>query len=286
MGWKRFLSSLASVALLVATTSVNAATITLRTDATTVEQVGGLFSLIRDSDNIVVDTVTSVQNSATIQSSITTLTVGPQSGTSTSTASVDIVTGELKASASTSYTGQFGQSQTSGFGEAEVSETFTVTGSGTVMVSYSLDGSFNLSTTAFAPNPAPGIGFQAQGTLNILGPNLLDSDNIRINQSTVCTSCSSASGTIDELLTASAFVNDGDTISIEAVILAQITTGEGTVDLSQTGRLFIELTSGLSLTPSDLDYLTNPTFVPVPAALWLFGSGLLGLIGIARRKKA
>ena len=26
--------------------------------------------------------------------------------------------------------------------------------------------------------------------------------------------------------------------------------------------------------------------VPVPAALWLFGSGLLGLIGIARRKKA
>ena len=26
--------------------------------------------------------------------------------------------------------------------------------------------------------------------------------------------------------------------------------------------------------------------VPVPAALWLFGSGLLGLIGISRRKKA
>lgn len=27
-------------------------------------------------------------------------------------------------------------------------------------------------------------------------------------------------------------------------------------------------------------------FVPVPAAVWLFGSGLLGLIGIARRKRA
>jgi hypothetical protein len=26
--------------------------------------------------------------------------------------------------------------------------------------------------------------------------------------------------------------------------------------------------------------------VPVPAAIWLFGSGLLGLIGVARRKKA
>jgi len=26
--------------------------------------------------------------------------------------------------------------------------------------------------------------------------------------------------------------------------------------------------------------------VPVPTAVWLFGSGLLGLIGVARRKKA
>jgi hypothetical protein len=26
--------------------------------------------------------------------------------------------------------------------------------------------------------------------------------------------------------------------------------------------------------------------VPVPAAFWLFGSGLIGLIGVARRKKA
>lgn len=44
------------------------------------------------------------------------------------------------------------------------------------------------------------------------------------------------------------------------------------------------------------EYITNLTFdpsqltisaaVPVPAALWLFGSGLLGLVGIARRKKA
>jgi hypothetical protein len=28
------------------------------------------------------------------------------------------------------------------------------------------------------------------------------------------------------------------------------------------------------------------TVVPVPAAVWLFGSGLLGLIGISRRKKS
>jgi hypothetical protein len=26
--------------------------------------------------------------------------------------------------------------------------------------------------------------------------------------------------------------------------------------------------------------------IPIPSAIWLFGSGLLGLIGIARRKRA
>jgi len=33
------------------------------------------------------------------------------------------------------------------------------------------------------------------------------------------------------------------------------------------------------------DVINSPV-VPVPAAVWLFGSGLLGLVGIARRKKA
>jgi len=33
-------------------------------------------------------------------------------------------------------------------------------------------------------------------------------------------------------------------------------------------------------------YLVETAVVPIPAAVWLFGSGLIGLIGIARRKKA
>lgn len=32
--------------------------------------------------------------------------------------------------------------------------------------------------------------------------------------------------------------------------------------------------------------LTSVSAVPIPAAIWLFGSGLLGLIGVARRKKS
>jgi len=37
---------------------------------------------------------------------------------------------------------------------------------------------------------------------------------------------------------------------------------------------------------SDFSFDFNVTPIPVPAAAWLFGSGILGLIGIARRKKA
>ena len=34
-----------------------------------------------------------------------------------------------------------------------------------------------------------------------------------------------------------------------------------------------------------VDTVVAPSAVPVPAAVWLFGSGLLGLIGMARRQK-
>lgn len=43
--------------------------------------------------------------------------------------------------------------------------------------------------------------------------------------------------------------------------------------------------SGFGGTPYSF-HISNPSHVPVPAAVWLFGSGLLGLVGIARRKKA
>lgn len=54
-------------------------------------------------------------------------------------------------------------------------------------------------------------------------------------------------------------------------------------DLSATSNLqgegaFIQKKYG------DIGVVVNP--VPVPAAVWLFGSGLIGLIGVARRKKA
>lgn len=45
-------------------------------------------------------------------------------------------------------------------------------------------------------------------------------------------------------------------------------------------RGYFDIGSGNSM------YVTSVSAVPVPAAVWLFGSGLVGLIGLARRNKA
>jgi len=36
--------------------------------------------------------------------------------------------------------------------------------------------------------------------------------------------------------------------------------------------------------PNPSNWVTGPAPVPIPAAVWLFGAGLLGLVGVARRK--
>lgn len=46
------------------------------------------------------------------------------------------------------------------------------------------------------------------------------------------------------------------------------------------------LASIVTLSGLPAQLLSSPSAVPVPAAAWLFGSGLIGLAGIARRKKA
>ena len=56
-------------------------------------------------------------------------------------------------------------------------------------------------------------------------------------------------------------------------------------DWSVGGRLLaIRPLNSTNITLGRIDTIVST--VPVPGAIWLFGSGLLGLVGIARRKKA
>jgi hypothetical protein len=61
---------------------------------------------------------------------------------------------------------------------------------------------------------------------------------------------------------------------------------------NDTPAFFNGLANTPAMMPASVPYHTLPgsgfgqTVLPVPAAVWLFGSGLLGLVGVARRRKA
>jgi hypothetical protein len=66
--------------------------------------------------------------------------------------------------------------------------------------------------------------------------------------------------------------------SFDVPNLGDLMDGSLTLSIVQTNQYFTRL--GVTT----LTIETTPT--PIPATAWLFGSGLLGLVGIARRKKA
>jgi len=75
-------------------------------------------------------------------------------------------------------------------------------------------------------------------------------------------------------------VGPGGVISLSVID----SDGDGVLGVAEVDGAFIDsLGDGFSIA---LDLTLTPTAVPIPPALWLFGSGLLGLIGMARRKKA
>lgn len=82
--------------------------------------------------------------------------------------------------------------------------------------------------------------------------------------------------------TASADVNVGDVLIMESMIFVENHLAYS--DNFSYSWTDFQNTLNSSLTTATLGATINA--VPVPAAVWLFGSGLIGLIGIARRKKA
>jgi len=89
----------------------------------------------------------------------------------------------------------------------------------------------------------------------------------------------------------------GVTLTVGQTYTAAVTATDASIAINflgsdgyAGGQLFESSSFGLSgCSPSslcDLDFRVTPSAVPVPAAVWLFGSGLLGLVGVARRRKA
>lgn len=77
-----------------------------------------------------------------------------------------------------------------------------------------------------------------------------------------------------------------DGLQPDSFLLATLTFNGASAGTSQLGFGAVVLSDALG------NVIANPTLVPasitvvpLPAAIWLFGSGVLGLIGIARRKK-
>ncbi|MFV9616779.1 MAG: VPLPA-CTERM sorting domain-containing protein [Gammaproteobacteria bacterium] len=85
------------------------------------------------------------------------------------------------------------------------------------------------------------------------------------------------------------------TLAFNAFTMVENKDGMVYGDCSATGLMGPMMTGDLCMTghslggtmgATPLDLIITPSAVPVPAAVWLFGSGLLGLVGVARRKAA
>lgn len=96
-------------------------------------------------------------------------------------------------------------------------------------------------------------------------------------------------------LTAGSYVTatfDSLTLSGSGQFSASLTYTDGTLVTSGASGSFDGSLFNPTSTDFSGDFTANPVIatvspvVPIPAAMWLFGSGLLGLVGIARRKKA
>ena len=178
---------------------------------------------------------------------------------------------------------------------------FTDATLGDVTISYSNDTEFYGLTSTFA-NDSLGFGDTGGETLTFSWSNSVESMNVTFWD------VDAEPDTLGESLTFTTFA-DVSIVSLGSTDLWNVGTetlssSYGTkTDNKDPGNFsvlnfsnasgFNEITfnwsvdSGVDSVGSvGIGDITDITVVPLPAAFWLFGSGLIGLIGIARRKKA
>ena len=72
----------------------------------------------------------------------------------------------------------------------------------------------------------------------------------------------------------------------EDVVTLSDSVYQGEADIMLAARWLRTVNAGQSFTYTQTFQISELIATPVPAAVWLFGSGLLGLIGVARRKQS
>lgn len=83
----------------------------------------------------------------------------------------------------------------------------------------------------------------------------------------------------------------GSTLGNRGIVAADVVGNAMTMyrtrlDPNDSNVSVVDTLGTWNLTAAGMLTYSAPSAVPVPAAVWLFGSGLIGLVGVARRKKA
>ena len=172
-----------------------------------------------------------------------------------------------------------------------LTETFLVSGDGTVTFSIAIDGFLSKSAAAFV-NSTSAQSVLRLGVVDRFGAEERDSFSREL------TTAPGATLAIDELLTASMDLRDGETLSFEyrAGLAAFTRANEyetfsaAEANFLNTARISYVTDQGMTLTPSNPTFLSGGSMeepigaVPLPAGLPLLLAGL-GALGLAGRRR-
>ena len=144
-------------------------------------------------------------------------------------------------------------------------------------------GTVDFSPTTLTTNINGCVSTGVDRECNPAGINLMDSEDDTINLFSLDADVYGFDVIVDRL--------DSSVIGSASVLLNDELVGIISTANPSVSAVFADpsITQVIQIVNTDAallnyDFITTP--VPVPAAAWLFGSGLLGLIGFARRKKA